>query len=161
MNNNYEIYNENSLNLNKYLKENSIDCVITDPPYGINFKNNEWDKNLPDINIWKKCYKILKPGSYMLVFSFPRIMHRIMFQLEEIGFEIKDVLFWVYLNRMPKNKNIGLEIDKELSITSKKIGEYKYIQGYQKNKKKNYKTKKDMLTPISELEKNTMMQVLV
>lgn len=141
--------------------ENSIDALITDPPYGINYQNNKWDdsKNgkipTPDPQIWKDCFNAMKSGAYGLVFSFPRVMHRLMVHLEEAGFEIKDVLFWVYLNGMPKIQNIGVEIDKELGAESTPTFAYKYEQGYKKNGAESYtleKTKKKLI-PTSDLGK--------
>jgi len=74
--------------------------------------------------------------------------------LEDSGFLIKDVLFWVYLNGMPKSRNVGLLIDKALGVESQKIGEYKYVQGYKKEGAENYKAKqKDRLSPASDLGK--------
>lgn len=147
----YQIYNQDSINISGFVNTNFVDAIITDPPYGINFKNQDWDKKLPNIKIWEQCYQVLKPGGFMLVFSFPRMMHRIMCQLEDLGFEIKDVLFWVYLNGMPKIKNIGLEIDKELGVKSEIVGKYKYIQGYKD--KDTFKQEKNKLSPTSKLGK--------
>lgn len=120
----YHIYNKNSYTLNN-IDDNSIDAIITDPPYGISYQNNYWDKDLPNKKIWENSLKKIKPGGFCLVFSSVRLMHRLMVDLEDSGFTIKDVLFWSYLNGMPKSRNVGLMIDKELNIESKKIGEYK------------------------------------
>ena len=149
---NFCIFNKDCINMRK-IPDNFVNTIITDPPYGISFKNEKWDKYLPNNEIWKECERILKPGGYMLVFSYPRIMHKIMCQIEDIGFLIKDVLFWVYLNGMPKIGNIGVKIDKKLGYKSEKIGNYKYIQGYEKKKKESYKKNKDIYIPTSELGK--------
>jgi len=144
-----QLYNKNSYPL-KEIEDNSIDALITDPPYGISYQNNYWDKDLPLKEIWENSFRTLKYGGFGLVFSSVRLMHRLMVDLEDSGFIIKDVLFWSYLNGMPKSRNVGLSIDKELGVESKKIGEYKYVQGYKE--KKDYKaTKKDKLSPASEL----------
>lgn len=149
---NYNIQNTSCYGL-KPLKNNSVDCVITDPPYGISYQNNYWDKDLPKKAIWEDCFRVLKPGSYALVFSSIRLMHRLMVDMEDSGFAIKDVLFWSFLNGMPKSRNVALDIDKELGVTSKVVGEYNYEQGYKKNGADNYyvKNKKLKLEPNSEL----------
>ena len=134
----YCLFNQDCRKGLKNITDNFIDAIITDPPYGISYQNNYWDKELPNKEIWQECFKTLKPGGFALIFSSIRLMHRLMVQLEDTGFLIKDVLFWVYLNGMPKSKNIGLNIDKELGIESEIIGEYKYVQGYKKEKQKNY-----------------------
>jgi site-specific DNA-methyltransferase (adenine-specific) len=134
----YEIYNKSCYGL-EGVEDNSIDALVTDPPYGISFQNHYWDKDLPDSKIWKDSYRVLKPGAFGLVFSSIRLMHRLMVGIEDCDFVIKDVLFWAYLNGMPKSRDISLEIDKELGVKSKIIGKYNYVQGYKKGGADNYK----------------------
>jgi site-specific DNA-methyltransferase (adenine-specific) len=88
--------------------------------------------------IWKNSFNVLKDGSFGLIFSSIRLMHHLMVNLEDSGFLIKDVLFWSYLNGMPKSRNIALDIDKELNVESKIVGTYNYVQGYKKNGADNY-----------------------
>jgi len=147
----YTIYNKSCYGL-PGMQRNSADALITDPPYGISYQNNDWDKALPKKEIWKDCLDRLKPGSFGAVFSSVRLMHRMMVDLEDSGFIIKDVLFWGYLNGMPKSRDVALDIDKELGVPSKKIGAYKYVQGYKKNGAEHYKTGKEkhILAPASE-----------
>ncbi len=146
------LFNKSCLELAE-IKNNSIDALITDPPYGISYQGNYWDKDLPDKKIWHNSLRVLKSGSFGLVFSSIRLMHRLMVDLEDSGFIIKDVLFWAYLNGMPKSRNVGLAIDKELGVESKKIGEYKYVQGYKKGGADSYKENKSKFTPSSNLGK--------
>ncbi|WP_375562840.1 DNA-methyltransferase [Bernardetia sp. OM2101] len=148
-----QLHNKSSHQL-KEIEDNSIDALITDPPYGISYQKNEWDKSLPNKKVWKNSFKKMKFGSFGLVFSSVRLMHRLMVDLEDSGFLIKDVLFWSYLNGMPKSRNVGLSVDKELGVESEKIGEYKYVQGYKKDGAESYKTDKHhKLSPSSELGK--------
>lgn len=147
----YAIYNKNCLEVLNDVSENSVDCIITDPPYGIKIKNEKWDQDFPDENYWEKFIKVLKPGGFCAVFSSVLKLHKSMTKIENGGFIIKDVLIWVYLNGMPKSQNIGLSIDKEIGSNSKIVGEYKYINGYKKQK--NYKTKKSKKSPSSEIGK--------
>ena len=150
----YQIFNCDCVNLDR-IASNSIDAIITDPPYGISYQNHYWDKDLPSSEIWKKCLNVLKPGGYALIFSSVRLMHRLMVSLEDIGFNIKDVLFWVHTNGMPKNRNIALEIDNLLGVESNVVGEYKYTQGYVKGGKDNYYANENQYIkePASELGK--------
>ncbi|WP_338790097.1 site-specific DNA-methyltransferase [Bernardetia sp. MNP-M8] len=148
-----QLHNKSSHQL-KEIEDNSIDALITDPPYGISYQKNDWDKSLPNKKVWKNSFKKMKFGSFGLVFSSVRLMHRLMVDLEDSGFLIKDVLFWSYLNGMPKSRNVGLSIDKELGVESKKVGEYKYVQGYKKEGAESYKTDKNhKLSPNSEIGK--------
>jgi site-specific DNA-methyltransferase (adenine-specific) len=133
----YKIFNQSCYGLAP-LHENSIDALVTDPPYGISFQNHEWDKSLPKREIWEDSLRVLKSGAFGLVFSSVRLMHRLMVDLEDSGFIIKDVLFWAYLNGMPKSRDVALDIDKELGVESNVIGKYNYVQGYKKGGAESY-----------------------
>ena len=148
----FEIYNKSCYGLSE-LKDCSIDALVTDPPYGISYQNSYWDKYLPDRQIWQDCIRVLKCGAFGLVFSSVRLMHRLMVDLEDTGFLIKDVLFWAYLNGMPKSRDVALDIDKELGVESRAVGKYSYVQGYRKDKGKNYYAEKEKLKyePASDL----------
>lgn len=137
----FKVYNQTCYGLVD-LTANSIDALVTDPPYGISFQNHYWDKDLPNPKIWKDCYRVLKPGAFGLVFSSIRLMHRLMVSIEDCGFIIKDVVFWASLNGMPKSRDVSLDIDKELGIDSKIIGKYNYVQGYKKGGADSYKNGK-------------------
>ncbi len=138
----FKIYNKSCYGLED-LNDCSVDSLITDPPYGISYQNNYWDKDLPNPSIWRDSFRVLKPGSFGLVFSSVRLMHRLMVSLEDAGFIIKDVIFWSYLNGMPKTRDISLDIDKELGVKSKIVGKYKYVQGYKKEGSDSYKSIED------------------
>ncbi|MEQ9439001.1 MAG: site-specific DNA-methyltransferase [Cyclobacteriaceae bacterium] len=147
----YQVFHQECYGL-AGIEQGSVDAVITDPPYGIGFQAHEWDKALPDGQIWKDCYRVLKPGGYLLVFSSIRLMHHLMLSVEESGFRIKDVLMWVFLNGMPKSRDVGLDIDKELGVESTKVGTYTYVQGYKKGGADNYYAEKEKsrYAPASE-----------
>ena len=150
----YKIYNKSCYSLSE-IDNNSIDAIATDPPYGISYQNHYWDKDLPQKEIWENSLRVLKPGGFAFVFSSIRLMHRLMVDIEDSGFIIKDVLFWSYLNGMPKSRDVALDIDKELGVKSKIVGKYNYVQGYKKNGAKNYYAGKEKLKyePTSELGK--------
>jgi site-specific DNA-methyltransferase (adenine-specific) len=146
------IYHKSCYGLTE-ISDNSIDALITDPPYGISFQSHYWDKDLPDPRIWKDSLRVLKPGAFGLVFSSIRLLHRLMVDLEDQGFMIKDVLLWAYLNGMPKSRNVALGIDRELGVDSKIVGEYNYVQGYKKGGASSYTVNesKYKLEPVSPL----------
>jgi len=148
------IYNKSCYGLSE-LEDSSADAVATDPPYGISFQNHNWDKALPDRQIWVDCMRVLKPGAFALVFSSVRLMHRMMVDLEDSGFVIRDVLMWAYLNGMPKSRNVALDIDKAAGVESNISGNYKYVQGYRKGGAESYKTGKGKLKyePASDIGK--------
>lgn len=132
---NYTIHNESCYGL-RPIEDDSVDALVTDPPYGINFQNHAWDKALPDARIWSDSLRVLKPGSFGLVFSSVRLMHRLMVNLEDAGFIIRDVIMWGYLNGMPKSRDVSLDIDRALGVPSQEIGHYQYVPGYRTAKRK-------------------------
>lgn len=135
------------------VEDNSIDALVTDPPYGISMAS--WDQDLPDPQIWQDCLRVLKPGSFGLVFCAIRLMHRLMVALEDSGLIIKDVVMWGFLNGMPKSRDVALDVDKLLGVQSEKVGTYKYVQGYKKGGAEDYyqKNEKYILKPSSEQAK--------
>ncbi len=96
----------------KKLPENSIDAVVTDPPYGLSFMGKKWDYDVPSVEIWQECLRVLKPGGYLLSFAGTRTYHRMATGIEDAGFEIRDMIAWVYGSGFPKSLNIGKAIDK-------------------------------------------------
>lgn len=146
--NDYTIYQGDSFEVLDTLEEKSIDAIITDPPYGLTsitkrygkeyskpakegkdgsfarlskgFMGKTWDGTGIEYNVefWKKCFKVLKPGGYLLSFGGTRTFHRIACAIEEAGFEIRDTLMWLYGSGFPKSQNIGLAIDKKNGVES-------------------------------------------
>ena len=96
----------------KELEDNSVDSVVTDPPYGISFMGKKWDYDVPSKEIWKECLRVLKPGGYLLSFAGTRTQHRMAVNIEDAGFEIRDMIAWVYGSGFPKSLNIGKAVDK-------------------------------------------------
>ena len=94
------------------LPDNFVDSIITDPPYGLSFMNKKWDYDVPSIEFWKEVYRVLKPGGHILSFGGTRTYHRMVVNIEDAGFEIRDQIMWVYGSGFPKSHNIGKAIDK-------------------------------------------------
>jgi len=84
--------------------------------YGMEFLGLDWDKVLPPVEIWKACYKVLRPGAFLLAFGHNRLYHRLGCQLENAGFEIKDCLCWGYASGNPRPLNIDRAIDKDEGV---------------------------------------------
>lgn len=87
------------------LADNSIDAVVTDPPYGLNFMGKKWDYDLPNPLVWIEVLRVLKPGGHMLAFGGSRTSHRLVCAIEDAGFEIRDTLMWITGQGFPKNPN--------------------------------------------------------
>ena len=102
-----------SLEILKTLDANSIDSVVTDPPYGLSFMGKKWDYDVPTTELWKEVLRVLKPGGHLLSFSSSRTYHRMTVNVEDAGFEIRDQIMWVYGSGFPKSHNIGKAYDKK------------------------------------------------
>lgn len=105
-------------------EDNSIDSIVTDPPYELKFMNHKWDSTgiQTNVELWREVLRVLKPGGYMLQFSSQRTYHRMQVQIEDQGFIIKDMIDWIYSSGMPKGSNISKQIDKKLGITQEIVG---------------------------------------
>jgi len=109
-----KIINGNSLIELKNLQENSIDSIVTDPPYELGFMGKSWDSTgiANNVELWKECLRVLKPGGHLLAFSGTRTYHRMACAIEDAGFEVRDMIEWVYGSGFPKSLNIGKAVDK-------------------------------------------------
>jgi site-specific DNA-methyltransferase (adenine-specific) len=90
----------------KEMDENSIDSIVTDPPYGLSFMGKKWDYDVPSKEIWEACFRVLKPGGHLLSFAGTRTQHRMAVNIEDAGFEIRDMIAWVYGSGFPKSLNL-------------------------------------------------------
>ena len=117
----YKIINGNSLEVLDTFEENSIDAIITDPPYELGFMGKGWDKSgiAYNVELWKKALRVLKCGGYLLAFGGSRTFHRIACAVEDAGFEIRDTIMWLYGSGFPKSMNIGLMLDKKNGIDNR------------------------------------------
>ena len=98
----------------KELEDNSVDSIVTDPPYGLSFMGKQWDYDVPSQEIWEECMRVLKPGGHLLSFAGSRTYHRMAVRIEDAGFEIRDQIMWIYGSGFPKSMNIGVKVDEKL-----------------------------------------------
>ena len=98
----------------KELEDNSIDSIVTDPPYELGFMGKSWDSTgiANNKDMWAECLRVLKPGGHLLAFSGTRTYHRMASAIEDAGFEVRDMIEWVYGSGFPKSLNIGKAVDK-------------------------------------------------
>jgi DNA modification methylase len=96
----------------KRLEDNSVDSIVTDPPYGLSFMGKKWDYDVPSKELWQEAMRVLKPGGHLLSFAGSRTYHRMAVNIEDAGFEIRDQIMWVYGSGFPKSHNIGKAVDK-------------------------------------------------
>ena len=112
MDNTINLYLGDNLKTLKNLPDNSVDSIVTDPPYGLSFMNKKWDYDVPSVELWKECYRVLKHGGHVLSFGGTKTYHRMVVNIEDAGFEIRDQIMWLYGSGFPKSLNIGKAIDK-------------------------------------------------
>lgn len=109
----------------KEMPDNSVGSVVTDPPYGLSFMGKAWDYDVPSIDIWREVLRVLKPGGHLLSFAGSRTYHRMAVNIEDAGFEIRDMIEWVYGSGFPKSLNIGKAYDKKMGNERDIIGTQK------------------------------------
>ena len=111
----YTLYHGSMLDMLEAIEPESIDAIVTDPPYELNFMNKGWDNSgiAFQKNTWQNCFKVLKRGGYLLAFGGTRTFHRIACAIEDAGFEIRDTIMWLYGSGFPKSMDISKQIDKK------------------------------------------------
>jgi hypothetical protein len=118
-----QILHGNNIDLLKTLPDNSVDSIVTDPPYGLSFMNKKWDYDVPSVELWQEVYRVLKHGGHVLSFGGTRTYHRMVVNMEDAGFEIRDQIMWLYGSGFPKSYNIGKAVDKIQGNHREVIGE--------------------------------------
>ena len=102
----HELHHGNCLDILRTMPDASVDAVVTDPPYGLSFMGKRWDYDVPGVEIWEQCLRVLKPGGYLLAFAGTRTQHRMAVRIEDAGFEIRDMIAWMYGSGFPKSHNL-------------------------------------------------------
>lgn len=105
-----------SLEKLKQFPDNFVDAVVTDPPYGLKFMNKHWDYSVPSVELWKEVLRVLKPGGHVLSFGGTRTYHRMVVNIEDAGFEIRDCIQWIYGSGFPKSMDISKALDKDAGM---------------------------------------------
>lgn len=92
----YKLHLGNCLDHLEFMPDNSVDSIVTDPPYGLSFMGKKWDYDVPSVEIWAECLRVLKPGGHLLSFAGTRTQHRMAVNIEDAGFEIRDMVSILY-----------------------------------------------------------------
>ena len=100
------------LEVMRTMPDASVDAVVTDPPYGLSFMGKRWDYDVPTTEVWAECLRVLKPGGHLLAFAGTRTQHRMAVRIEDAGFEIRDMIAWIYGSGFPKSLDVSKAIDK-------------------------------------------------
>lgn len=110
----------------KAMPDNSVDSIVTDPPYGLSFMGKKWDYDVPSVEIWAECLRVLKPGGHLLAFAGTRTQHRMAVRIEDAGFEIRDMIAWVYGSGFPKSHDVSKAIDKLAGVEGEIVSERRF-----------------------------------
>jgi len=158
----YRLECGNSKELLKTLESNSIDSIVTDPPYELGFMGKKWDNTgiAYDVELWAECLRVLKHGGHLLAFSGSRTYHRMAVAIEDAGFDIRDQIQWVYGSGFPKSHNISKAIDKihgaereVVGIDKSKWRDASKAVGTWEGKYNSYEEKCKITTPATEAAK--------
>jgi hypothetical protein len=114
----------------------SVDACVTDPPYGLSFMGKKWDYDVPGEDIWRECLRVLKPGGHLLAFAGTRTQHRMAVRIEDAGFEIRDLIMWVYGSGFPKSMDISKQLDRMAGAEREVVGQRVYGDGHVQNSTK-------------------------
>lgn len=118
----YQIMVGDCLELLRRMPDSSVDSIVTDPPYGLSFMRKKWDYDVPATEVWVECLRVLKPGGHLLAFAGTRTQHRMAVRIEDAGFEIRDMIAWVYGSGFPKSMDVSKAIDKAAGAERETVG---------------------------------------
>jgi site-specific DNA-methyltransferase (adenine-specific) len=121
------VYHGSNLDVLPTLPDNSVDAIVTDPPYELGFMGKSWDSSgiAYSVELWAECLRVLKPGGHLLAFSGSRTYHRMTVSIEDAGFEVRDMIAWVSNKTFPKSHNISKAIDKAAGAKREVVGTQK------------------------------------
>jgi site-specific DNA-methyltransferase (adenine-specific) len=118
------LHHGDCLEVLRSLPDCSVDSVVTDPPYGLSFMGKRWDYDVPSVEVWAECLRVLKPGGHLLAFAGTRTQHRMAVRIEDAGFEIRDMIAWVYGSGFPKSLDVSKAIDKAAGAEREVVGQH-------------------------------------
>ena len=119
-----KIINLDCIEAMKQMADNSVDSIVTDPPYELGFMGKSWDASgiAFNVDVWREALRVIKPGGHLIAFSGSRTYHRMAVAIEDAGFEIRDQIMWVYGSGFPKSHNISKGLDKAAGAERKVVG---------------------------------------
>lgn len=126
-----KLINADCIEAMKAMPDNSVDSIVTDPPYELGFMGKSWDASgiAFNVEVWREALRVIKPGGHLIAFSGSRTYHRMAVAIEDAGFEIRDQIMWVYGSGFPKSHNISKGLDKQEGIWRGRAGEVTTVNG--------------------------------
>lgn len=119
----YQLHHGDCLKVLRSMPDCSVDSIVTDPPYGLSFMGKKWDYDVPSVEVWAECLRVLKHGGHLLAFAGTRTQHRMAVRIEDAGFEIRDMIAWVYGSGFPKSLDVSKAIDKAAGAEREVVGQ--------------------------------------
>jgi site-specific DNA-methyltransferase (adenine-specific) len=121
----HDVHNGDCRKVMATLEAESVDAIVSDPPYGLSFMGKGWDHGVPGVEFWTEAFRVAKPGAYLLAFGGTRTYHRLACAIEDAGWEIRDCVMWVYGSGFPKSHDVSKAIDKAAGVERPVIGQWK------------------------------------
>lgn len=118
----FRLLKGNCLDMLKELPDNSIDSIVTDPPYELGFMGRAWDSTgiAYSVELWSECLRVLKHGGHLVAFSGSRTVFPMGVAIAEAGFEVRDMISWIYTSGFPKSLDISKAIDNKLGVSDQR-----------------------------------------
>jgi hypothetical protein len=110
------------------LPADSVDAIVSDPPYGLAFMGKEWDHGVPGVEFWREALRVAKPGAHLVAFGGTRTFHRLAVAIEDAGWEVRDCLSWLYGSGFPKSLDVGKAIDKMDAAEEQMARRYRFTE---------------------------------
>ena len=117
----WNIYHGDCREVMQTLHPESVDSIVSDPPYGLSFMGKGWDHGVPGVEFWVEALRVAKPGAHLLAFGGTRTYHRLACAIEDAGWEIRDCVMWVYGSGFPKSHDVSKAIDKAAGAEREKV----------------------------------------
>jgi site-specific DNA-methyltransferase (adenine-specific) len=145
----FTIHNGNCIDVMRSMPDNSVDSIVTDPPYELGFMGKSWDSTgiAFNVEVWAEALRVLKPGGHLLAFSGSRTYHRMAVAIEDAGFQIRDQIMWIYGSGFPKSLDVSKAIDKAAGAVKEVVGET--IRGAQSESTGRYGAWGEGITPTA------------
>jgi DNA modification methylase len=124
----HQLHHGDCLEVLRSMPDCSVDSIVTDPPYGLSFMGKKWDYDVPSVDVWVECLRVLKPGGHLLAFAGTRTQHRMAVRIEDAGFEIRDMIAWVYGSGFPKSLDVSKAIDKMDAAEEQQTRRYRFTE---------------------------------
>ena len=126
----YKILNSCCIAAMQAMPDNSVDSIVTDPPYELGFMGKAWDASgiANNVEMWREALRVLKPGGHLLAFSGSRTYHRMTCAIEDAGFEVRDQIMWVYGSGFPKSLDVSKAIDKQDAADMRRTRQLRFTE---------------------------------